>query len=247
MIEIRNLHKSFGSLLVLDGVNLSIEAGKVTSIMGPSGEGKSVLLKHLIGLFKPDRGEIFVDGEEVTALRPAQMDRVRRKIGMLFQEAALFDDMDVFENVSFPLYEHTDFSDGKIEKIVHERLEEVGLEDVDSRFPDELSGGMRKRVGLARALVLEPKILLFNEPTTGLDPIMNEQITELIRETHAHRKVTIVLISHDLPLSYRIADRIAMLYKGQIVENLTPEEFRRSRHPFVRQFIEADAYTGRRA
>ncbi len=247
MIEIRNLYKSFGPLKVIEGLDLSVEAGKITSIMGPSGEGKSVLLKHIIGLLKPDRGEVWVDGEEVSHLKQVEMDRVRRKIGMLFQDAALFDDMDVFENVSFPLYEHTDFSDAQIEKIVHERLEEVGLTDIDHRLSDELSGGMRKRVGLARALVLEPKILLFDEPTTGLDPIITEQITALIQKTHAHRRVTIVLISHDLPLSYRIADRIAMLYKGRIVEDLTPEEFRHSRHPFVRQFIEADAHTEQRA
>jgi phospholipid/cholesterol/gamma-HCH transport system ATP-binding protein len=247
MIEIRDVYKTFGSQVVLNGLNLSIEAGKITSIMGPSGEGKSVLLKLLIGILRPDRGEIAIDGEEITRMRTAELNRVRRKMGMLFQEAALFDDMDVMDNVSFPLREHTDFSDEEIEKIVHERLEEVGLKDVDSKLPDELSGGMRKRVGLARALVLEPKILLFDEPTTGLDPIITEQIAELILETHAHRRVTVLLISHDLGLSCRIADRVAMLYKGEIVENLPPKEFRRSANPFVRKFIEADSYTEKSA
>jgi phospholipid/cholesterol/gamma-HCH transport system ATP-binding protein len=247
MIEIRDVTKTFGSQVVLDGLDLSIEAGKITSIMGPSGEGKSVLLKLLIGILRPDRGEITIDGEEITRMRTSELNRVRRKMGMLFQEAALFDDMDVMDNVSFPLREHTDFSDEEIERIVHERLEEVGLKDVDSKLPDELSGGMRKRVGLARALVLEPKILLFDEPTTGLDPIITEQIAELILATHAHRRVTLVLISHDLGLSCRIADRVAMLYKGRIVENLPPKEFRRSTNPFVRKFIEADSYTEKRA
>lgn len=239
MIEIRNLHKSFNSQHVLRGINLSIEANKCTVIMGPSGEGKSVLLKHLIGLLRPDQGEIFVEGEEISRLRQGAMNKVRRKFGMLFQDAALFDDMDVFENVSFPLYEHTQLSDEEIEAKVAEKLEEVGLRDVNHKLPNELSGGMRKRVGLARALVLDPKILLFDEPTTGLDPIITDQIAELIEETHKRHKVTAVVISHDLALSYRIGHGIAMLYQGKIIEYSTPDQFRRSEHPFVRQFLQA--------
>lgn len=241
MIEIKNLHKSFGQEKVLEGLHLGIEEGKITSIMGPSGVGKSVLLKLLIGILKPDRGEIYVDGEEITRLPPTELDRVRRKFGMLFQDAALFDDMDVFGNVSFPLYEHTAFSDREISKIVEDKLLEVGLENVNEKLPNELSGGMRKRVGLARALVLDPKILLFDEPTTGLDPIITDQIVDLITDTHRRHGMTIVLISHDLALSYRIAHRVGMLYRGKIVEYSTPEQFRRSDHPFVREFLKAQA------
>ncbi|HLG20000.1 MAG TPA: ABC transporter ATP-binding protein [Bdellovibrionota bacterium] len=247
MIEIRNVFKSFREQRVLSGVDLTIEDGKITSIMGSSGVGKSVLLKHLIGLIHPDRGEIFVDGEEITHLPSKEMNRIRRKFGMLFQDAALFDDMTVFENVSFPLFEHTQLSDQEIEGRVTAMLEEVGLVGIEEKLPNELSGGMRKRVGLARALMLDPKILLFDEPTTGLDPIITSQITELIRETHRRHKVTVVLISHDLALSYDLADKIAMLHEGKIVEVAPPTEFRRSRHPFVRQFIETQGRAGRTA
>ncbi|MFH1262817.1 MAG: ATP-binding cassette domain-containing protein [Pseudomonadota bacterium] len=241
MIDIRNLHKSFGSQKVLDGLNLSVEAGKIASIMGPSGVGKSVLLKLLIGILKPDQGEIYVDGQEITTLPPDELDLVRRKFGMLFQDAALFDDMDIYSNVSFPLYEHTTLSDRQIAEIVDERLSEVGLTNVDQKLPSELSGGMRKRAGLARALVLDPKFLLFDEPTTGLDPIITDQIVELILETHKRHGMTIVLISHDLALSYRVAHKVGMLYRGKIVEYSTPEQFHRSGHPFVREFLQAQA------
>jgi len=238
MIEVRNLHKSFQTQKVLDGVNLSIEAGKITAIMGPSGTGKSVLLKHIIGLLRPDEGEIIVDGENIFALSTDELNRVRRKFGMLFQDAALFDDMNVFENVSFPLYEHTNLSDEEVAQRVAEKLEEVGLEEINHKLPAELSGGMRKRVGLARALILDPKILLFDEPTTGLDPIISDQIADLILETHRRHNVTAVLISHDLQLSYRVANQIAMLYDGKIIEFAAPEQFRHSKQPFVRHFID---------
>ena len=239
MIELRNVHKAFGKQVVLDGANLCVNAGKVTSIMGPSGVGKSVTLKLLMGLLQPDQGEIFVDGQEITHLSNEDLNKVRRKFGMLFQDAALFDDMNVFENISFPLYEHTSFSDREIARIVEEKLLEVGLKDVNFKLPNELSGGMRKRVGLARAIVLDPKILLFDEPTTGLDPIMTDQIAELIQKTHEHHKMTVVLISHDLALSYRIADYIGMLYRGKIVEFSTPDQFRQSKNAFVKEFLEA--------
>jgi phospholipid/cholesterol/gamma-HCH transport system ATP-binding protein len=242
MIRFKNVHKSFGAQHVLKGVNLSLEPEKITAIMGPSGEGKSVLLKHIMGLLRPDSGEVYVDGEEITQLNDKEMNRVRRKIGMLFQDAALFDDMDVLDNVSFPLYEHTRLSDAEVADRVHEMLAEVGLKNIDAKLPSELSGGMRKRVGLARAMMLEPKILLFDEPTTGLDPIITNQIADLMLETHQRHKVTMVLISHDLGLSYKIADRIAMLYQGHIIENVTPPEFKESSHPFVRKFLAANAY-----
>ncbi len=238
LIEIRNLHKTFGTQKVLAGVNLSIEAGKITVIMGPSGTGKSVMLKHLIGLLRPDQGEILLEGENIVGLPNKEMNIVRRKFGMLFQDAALFDDMNVFENVSFPLYEHTEMKDAEILDQVVEKLSEVGLTDINHKLPNELSGGMRKRVGLARALMLNPKILLFDEPTTGLDPIITDQIAELIETTHQRHEVTAVVISHDLSLSFRLANQISMLYEGKIIESGTPEQFRRSKHPFVRQFID---------
>jgi phospholipid/cholesterol/gamma-HCH transport system ATP-binding protein len=241
MIQIRNLRKSFGRQQVLDGLDLSVEKGKVTSIMGPSGVGKSVLLKLTIGILKPDGGEIHVDGQEITKLPLDHLNLVRRKFGMLFQDGALFDDMNVFENVSFPLYEHTRHSDTEIERIVKEKLLEVGLENINHKYPDELSGGMRKRVGLARALVLDPKILLFDEPTTGLDPIMTDQIVQLVLETHRRHGMTILMISHDLALSYRVAHKVGMLYRGKLVEYADPEQFRRSEHPFVREFLQAQA------
>ena len=239
MIQLKNVHKSFGIQHVLRGVNLEIEEGKITSIMGPSGEGKSVTLKHIIGLLKPDQGDVFIDGEEITAMNEQELNAMRRKIGMLFQDAALFDYMNVFENVSFPLYEHTNLGDEEIEHRVVEKLKEVGLTDINHKLPNELSGGMRKRVGLARALMLDPKILLFDEPTTGLDPIITAQIADLIYETQERHGVTIAMISHDLYLSYKVADQIAMLYKGQIIEYTSPQGFRQSNHPFVRKFLEA--------
>ncbi len=239
MIEVLNVSKAFGTQQVLDELNISIEEGKITAIMGPSGTGKSVTLKLLMGLLKPDRGEIVVDSQEITHMSAHELNKIRRKFGMLFQDAALFDDMNVFENVSFPLYEHTRLSDEEISRRVEDKLIEVGLENVNDKLPAELSGGMRKRVGLARALMLDPKILLFDEPTTGLDPIITSQIAELILKTHHRHKMTIVLISHDLSLSYRVADYIGMLYRGKIVEFSTPGLFRQSKQPFVQQFIGA--------
>lgn len=247
MIEIKNLHKSFGDQHVLRGVNLSIPANKTTVILGPSGEGKSVLLKHLIGLIHPDQGEIWIDGQEITKMNEKELNVVRRKIGMLFQDAALFDDMTVFENVSFPLYEHTTLSDDEVAAKVEEHLLEVGLKDVNHKLPSELSGGMRKRVGLARALMLEPKILYFDEPTTGLDPVMTEQIAELIEETHEKHQVTMVIISHDMEFSYRLADEMAMLAQGKILEVGPPTQFRNSTNPFVRKFLSAHHLSEARA
>ncbi|MDO9309740.1 MAG: ATP-binding cassette domain-containing protein, partial [Deltaproteobacteria bacterium] len=184
MISMRNVHKSFGSQKVLDDLCLDIPEGKITAIIGPSGEGKSVLLKHLIGLLQPDSGQVDVDGESIIGLRRSQLNRIREKFGMLFQNVALFDSMTCFENVAFPLQEKTKLSKDEIRRRVLSALEDVGLKNIENKFPDELSGGMKKRVGLARAVVLNTKIILFDEPTTGLDPIIKRAIHQLIKDTH---------------------------------------------------------------
>ncbi|HMN02202.1 MULTISPECIES: ABC transporter ATP-binding protein [Geobacter] len=237
MIRLVDVHKSFGSQVVLDGLTMDIPEGKITAVIGPSGEGKSVLLKHMIGIMKPDRGEVFVDGENITTMRRYQMNRVWEKFGMLFQNAALFDSLTVFENVAFPLEEKTRLSRSEISDRVHEALGHVGLRNVDKKFPDELSGGMKKRVGLARALLLNPRIILFDEPTTGLDPIICRAIHELIRRTHERFGYTAVIVSHEIPEIFDISENVAMLYRGKIVEQGTSEDIRRSEHPVVRQFI----------
>ncbi len=238
MIKVVDLWKSFGEQKVLKGLNLEIEKGKITVIMGRSGEGKSVFLKHLIGLLRPDAGSIYVDGVDITKLSEKAMNEVRKKFGMLFQESALFDSMNVFDNVAFPLREHTKLKEKEIAEVVKKSLAQVGLVGVEEKMPSELSGGMKKRVALARALVLNPQILLFDEPTTGQDPITCKAIEELIRDTHRATGATVVIVSHDIPLSFNLADKIAMIYGGVIVEEGSPEEIRNSDNPVVRQFIE---------
>ncbi len=239
MIRLVKLEKSFGSQKVLDKLDLTIDDGKVTVIIGRSGEGKSVLLKHIIGLLRPDEGEIWVDDSEITRLKPRELNKVRRKFGMLFQEAALFDSMSVGENVAFPLREHTKKKESEIRETVASLLKEVGLEGTEGKMPSQLSGGMRKRVGLARALALNPQIVLFDEPTTGLDPIMTEAIADLILETKEKFGITAVVISHDLPLTFKIADEIAMLHKGKIIEKAPPREFSRSDSEIIQKFLNA--------
>ncbi len=237
MIKLIGVEKSFKEQVVLNRLNLEIPEGEITAVIGPSGVGKSVLLKHMIGLLRPDRGQVIVDGEDIAAMGRRQLNLVREKFGMLFQNAALFDSMTVFENVAFPLEEKTKLSRARIRKQVHEALEHVGLKGVDSKYPDELSGGMKKRVGLARVLLLNPRIILFDEPTTGLDPIICRATHQLIKETHARFGFTAVVISHEIPEIFDISDRVAMLYRGEIVETGTPAEIQRSQHPVVRQFI----------
>lgn len=237
MITLRNVHKSFGSQKVLDGLNLEIPDGKITAIIGPSGEGKSVLLKHLIGLLQPDSGQVQVDGESLLGLRRSQLNLIREKFGMLFQNVALFDSMTCFENVAFPLQEKTKLPRDEIRRRVLSALEDVGLKNVEDKFPDELSGGMKKRVGLARAVVLNPKIILFDEPTTGLDPIIKSAIHQLIKDTHAKFGFTAVIVSHEIPEIFDVAQNVAMLYKGKILQHGSSDEIRKSEHPAVRQFI----------
>jgi phospholipid/cholesterol/gamma-HCH transport system ATP-binding protein len=237
MISLRNVHKSFGRQKVLDGLNLEIPEGKITAVIGPSGEGKSVLLKHLIGLLQPDSGEVEVEGESILGLRKSQLNRIREKFGMLFQNVALFDSMTVFENVAFPLEEKTDLPADEIRNRVLAALGDVGLKNVDKKFPDELSGGMKKRVGLARAVVTGPRIILFDEPTTGLDPIIKRAIHQLIKDTHKKFGFTAVIVSHEIPEIFDVAQNVAMLFRGEILQHGTPEEIMNSDHPAVRQFI----------
>jgi phospholipid/cholesterol/gamma-HCH transport system ATP-binding protein len=237
MIQLSDLHKTFGSQKVLNGLNLTVPDGQITAIIGPSGEGKSVLLKHIIGLMQSDNGQITVDGENIIGIRRSEMNRIREKFGMLFQNAALFDSMNVFENVAFPLQEKTSFSKAEIRTRVLSALEDVGLKDVEQKFTDELSGGMKKRVGLARALLLNPKIILFDEPTTGLDPIIKRAIHQLISETHAKFGFTAVIVSHEIPDIFDIAQNVAMLFRGEILQFGTADEIKNSTHPVVKQFI----------
>jgi phospholipid/cholesterol/gamma-HCH transport system ATP-binding protein len=237
MITVRNVHKSFGAQKVLDGLDIDIPDGKITAIIGPSGEGKSVLLKHLIGLLQPDSGAVEVDGESIINLRRSELNRIREKFGMLFQNVALFDSMTVFENVAFPLEEKTPFSKEEIRDRVLSALEDVGLKNIENKFPDELSGGMKKRVGLARAVVLNPKIILFDEPTTGLDPIIKRAIHQLIKDTHAKFGFTAVIVSHEIPEIFDVAQNVAMLFRGKILQHGTADDIKNSNDPAIRQFI----------
>jgi len=237
LIRVEDLHKTFHNQKVLDGVNLHLPKGETVVIIGGSGEGKTVLLKHLIGLLLPDSGRILVDGVDICHLNRTELREVRKKFGMLFQGAALFDSMSVGENVAFPLREHTKLKDREIREKVLAGLTEVGLRNVENKFPGELSGGMAKRVGLARAIALEPDIVLFDEPTTGLDPIMSDVINRLILDTQKKLGITFVIISHDVKGAFLVADRIAMLYKGKIVGQGSPEEIRNHESPIVQQFL----------
>lgn len=242
MIEIKKISKSFGNLTVLDELDLTIKTGETMVIIGRSGCGKSVLLKNIIGLLKPDCGQIFIDGKDVAVLGYDGLKNIRMKMGMLFQSAALFDSMTVGENVGFLLMEHTNFSEEEIETRVKTSLELVGLCGIENLSPCELSGGMRKRVGLARAICApELNIVLYDEPTTGLDPIMAGAINELIIRLHDKLKLTSVAVTHDMVSAYKIADRIAMLHKGKIVELCPPEQIKKSKSKIVQQFIHGEA------
>jgi len=241
MIRIIDLHKSFDSNRVLQGVYLDIEKGETMVIIGQSGSGKSVLIKHLIGLLKPDRGEIYVDGVEITHLKDDGLHRVTRKFGMLFQGSALFDSLTVAQNVGFGLERYTDYTPEQIKKFVEESLAKVGLRGVEDLMPHELSGGMKKRVGLARAIAYRPEVILYDEPSTGIDPIRADAINDLINRMKEELKVTSIVITHDMASSYKVADRIAMLYQGRIIEIGTPEEIKNSKNPVVQQFIHGQA------
>jgi phospholipid/cholesterol/gamma-HCH transport system ATP-binding protein len=241
MIEIINLHKSFGKNHVLRGADLIVEKGESMVVIGGSGSGKSVLLKHIIGILRPDDGKVMVDGVNISTLKENELYEIRKKFGMLFQMAALFDSMTVWENVGFSLLRNKKMSVSEAKAIASEKLGLVGLSGVEELTPAELSGGMKKRVGLARAIAHGPEILLYDEPTTGLDPIMADAINDLIIGMKHRFSVTSIAITHDMNSAYKIADRIAMLYDGKIVETGTPEEIRNTANPLVRQFITGSA------
>jgi phospholipid/cholesterol/gamma-HCH transport system ATP-binding protein len=241
MIKVVDLYKTFGGQAVLKGINLELETSKVTTIIGGSGSGKTVLLKHLNALLLPDRGSVLVDGKNIFKLGERELNEVRQKFGVLFQGAALLDSMTLFDNVAFPLREKTKMSETAIRKRAEERLDQVGLAGMGYKYPAEVSGGMKKRAGLARALAMEPEIVLFDEPTTGLDPLLGQSIHQLIRKMHATFGFTGVIVSHDIPEVFKISDRIAMLANGVIEEFGTTQEFLASQNPVVRQFLQRDA------
>jgi phospholipid/cholesterol/gamma-HCH transport system ATP-binding protein len=241
MIKIKELYKKFDNQLVLKGVNLEIRKGETLVIMGQSGCGKSVLLKHMIGILDPDQGVVEIDGISLAELSTKALDDLRRKVGMLFQGAALFDSLNVRQNVGFTLYENDLVPKEEIMKIVREKLSLVGLSDVEEQMPSALSGGMQKRVGLARAICHEPKIILYDEPTTGLDPINADIINNLILRMQKKLGVTSVVVTHDMTSAFKVADRIAMLYHGKIIEVGTTEEIRNTKNPIIKQFITGSA------
>ena len=240
-IRVRGLEKTFGPQHVLKGVDLDIERGRTNIVIGGSGQGKSVLMKHLMGLLKPDKGQIWVDGEDIVPLGTQQMGRLRRKFGMVFQYAALFDSMNVVENIAFPLIERYHLSNAEIMERVRDllkRLDLAGVTGIEQKFPPELSGGQRKRVGLARALIDRPEILLYDEPTTGLDPVASKNVDEMISRTADDFGVTSVVISHDMASTFRIGDRISMLAGGKIIVSGTAKEVLASQRPELREFVE---------
>ena len=237
MIELSQICKQFGSQPVLRGVSLHIRRGRTRVILGLSGSGKSVLMKHIIGLLRPDSGSITVDGEDIAQLTGQELLRVRRKFGMVFQQAALFDSMTVGANVAFPLQEHTRLTAAEIRDKVESTLAQVGLANVSHKFPSELSGGMRKRVGLARAVILGPSCVLYDEPTTGLDPLTTDNVDEMILEAKAQLQVTSVVISHDIGSALKVGDDIAFIHEGQIVADAPKDVIRDSPHPFVQRFL----------
>jgi phospholipid/cholesterol/gamma-HCH transport system ATP-binding protein len=233
------VYKNFEGKEVLRGLTLLVRRGEVLIVLGGSGTGKTVILKHIVGLLRPERGRIFVDGKDITFYEENQLMPIRRRVGFLFQGSALFDSMSVFDNVAFPLREHTQLSQDEIEAKVKEKLKLVGLEGTDWMMPSNLSGGMRKRVALARAIILEPKALLYDEPTTGLDPITTRWVTKLMRSIHEQLKITSIIVTHNVQSAMTVADRIAFLYRGRIKFVGTPEEIENCEDHIVQEFLKS--------
>jgi phospholipid/cholesterol/gamma-HCH transport system ATP-binding protein len=237
MIQVVDVHRAFGKQQVLRGINLRVKQGEILVIIGRSGSGKTVMLRLLIGLVRPDRGQVLIENTDIARLSGRRLDRVRERFGMLFQGGALFDSLSVFDNVAFPLREKTTLAEADIEAQVQKMLESVGLGDMGYKFPAELSGGMKKRTALARALITNPSIVLFDEPTTGLDPILVHAIHQLVKDTHGIFGYTAVIVSHEIPEVFEIATRVAVIHEGQIIAEDTPEMIRQSQDPFIQQFI----------
>lgn len=244
IVQLRAVEKRFGPLEVLRGVDLDLERGKTTVVIGESGTGKSVLLKTMLGLLRPDAGMVFVEGQRIDTLREKDLVDIRRSFGYLFQMGALFDSLTVAENIAFPLAEHTKFTSEEIKRIVSEKLALVGLDGIQHKRPAELSGGQRKRVALARAIALDPKIVLYDEPTTGLDPIRSDSINDLIIKLKTELAITSVVVTHDMTSAFKVADRILMLHRGHFIVDGTPDEIRNSTDLHVRRFITGDADAG---
>jgi phospholipid/cholesterol/gamma-HCH transport system ATP-binding protein len=240
-IEFIDVHKSFGRNHVLRGLNMEVPEGQVSMIIGPSGTGKSVCIKHIVGLLYPDEGDVIVHGQSIPSLADAELFELRKKFGVLFQDGALFGSMNLYDNVAFPLRQHTEKSEEEIAEIVDRRMREVGLGGEGTKMPNELSGGMRKRAGFARSLVLNPEIVLFDEPDSGLDPVRTALLCELIKEVHAENGGTYVVITHDIMSARRVAEHIMVLWKGRIVESGPAAELFASENPFVRQFLSGEA------
>jgi phospholipid/cholesterol/gamma-HCH transport system ATP-binding protein len=238
IVRLLGVEKSFGTQKVLRNIDLDISEGKTTIIVGESGQGKSVILKHILGLIKPDNGQVFVTGQDITTMKKKELERVRTFFGVLFQGSALFDSLTVFENIALPLRERTKLPENKIEQLVMEKLQMMDLTGSEHKYPAQISGGMKKRVGLARALQLNPKIVLFDEPTTGLDPTKTEEIYELFYQTQARLGFTSIIVSHDVPKIFKLADFIAVLHDGIIQECLPPDELQHSPNPYIRAFLE---------
>jgi phospholipid/cholesterol/gamma-HCH transport system ATP-binding protein len=241
LIELRHIFKRFGWLEVLNDVSLSIEKGKCLVIIGASGSGKSVMLKHIVGLLKPDRGEVWFSGRRIDNLPERELMKVRQRFGFLFQQGALFDSDNVARNVAFPLVEHTSKKPDEIREIVDYKLRMVGLPDVANKMPAELSGGQRKRVALARAIALDPEVILYDEPTTGLDPIRSDVINELILKLQRELEVTSVVVTHDMNSAFKVADRLVMLFEGKLIFDGTSEEIRSTTNGTVRRFVHGEA------
>lgn len=242
MIEIRNIHKSFGKKHVLRGINIDVRDGETLVIIGASGTGKSILLKTIVGLVKPSSGSIFIDGIDITNISKSELHKTQSKIGYVFQEAALFDSLTVEENVAFGLRTLTDLGEEEIKQRVIQCLAMVGLKDIEALKPSALSGGMKKRVGLARAIAYQPQYIFYDEPTTGLDPIMSDVISDLIINLREHLKVTSIVVTHDMKSAYKIADRIIMLHEGNVIFSGTPEETKSTDNEVVRQFVEGSSH-----
>ena len=241
IISLRDVTKSFGSNTVLEGITLDIPRGATSAIMGPSGTGKSVLLKNIIGLLRPDRGEIWVDGEETVRMREKDLYRIRRKFGVLFQDGALFGSLNIYDNIAFPLREHTRKSEGEIKKITLEKASMVGMLDHLKKFPGEVSGGMKKRAGFARALVMDPELIFFDEPDSGLDPVRVSYLDELVKKIQEETSATFIIITHNIPSVMRVADHVGVLYRSGLVRFASKQEMLDDDNPIIRQFLAGQA------